>query len=101
MPLAWRTRSPDNGLLGALETVDHFLESGDPLLALGQGTRRKKQKTSDAEALFRRLACPSYRPATTSSPWASNSNSMTGCGAPVEGSRETQRPQPSRTRNFR
>jgi len=34
MPLAWHTRSHDNGL----EMVDHFLESGDPLLALGQLT---------------------------------------------------------------
>ena len=50
MPLAWRTRSHDNGLLGALETVDHFLVSGDPLLALGQGTRRKKQKTGRISA---------------------------------------------------
>ena len=50
MPLAWRTRSPDNGLLGALETVDYFLQSGDPLLALGQGTRRKKQKTGRISA---------------------------------------------------
>ena len=40
MPLAWRTRSHDNGLLGALETVDHFLESGDPLLASLGGHRR-------------------------------------------------------------
>jgi hypothetical protein len=44
MPLAWRTRSHDNGLLGALETVDHFLESGDPLLApaRGHGVRSKR-----------------------------------------------------------
>src|SRR5262249_29335582 len=55
MPLAWRTRRHDNGLLGALETADHFLESGDPLLALGQGTRRKKQKTGIG--LVPRLRC--------------------------------------------
>ena len=37
--LAWRTRSDDNGLLGALEPIDLLFEFGDPLLALGQGTR--------------------------------------------------------------
>jgi hypothetical protein len=35
--LARRIRSDENGLLGALEPIDLFIELGDPLLALGQG----------------------------------------------------------------
>jgi hypothetical protein len=39
-PLAWRTRSDDDGLLSALQPIDLLFEFGDPLLALRQGARR-------------------------------------------------------------
>jgi tripartite-type tricarboxylate transporter receptor subunit TctC len=38
--LAWRIRTDDNGLLGALESVDLIFKLGNPLLSLGLGTRR-------------------------------------------------------------
>jgi hypothetical protein len=34
--LAWRTRTDDNGRLGALESVNLTFEFGDLLLSLGQ-----------------------------------------------------------------
>ena len=37
---AGRTGGDDDGLLSALHPVDFLFEFGDPLLALGQGTRR-------------------------------------------------------------